>query len=209
MTIGHTYRVNTRGTARQQRVQFGLHLRQDGATGDPTTLASHWITNIVPLVIAATSVEVNWNDVQVADTSPSGDATVIAGITQPAPGTQTGEMLPTQNAIVVQLRSAQKGRRTRGRFYLPGISELNHAGGVVTGTQQSAVSSLAAALLTFYGPTGSQGSFHLVIYSPIQLTAPAPRPFKPKETELVTPVNSLVMDTTVRTQRRRAIGVGR
>lgn len=209
MTINHVYRLNTRGTMFNQRVQFGVSLRQDGAAGDPTSLASHWITNIVPLIAAATSTSVTWNDVQVQDTSPTGDATYIAAISTGGTGTQTGDALPPQNAVVVQLRSAGKGRRTRGRFFLPGISETSTTNALLIAPQATAVASLASGLLSNYGPTGSQGSFHLVVWSPIDLTPPPPKKWKPKETELVTPVNSLVMDTTIRTQRHRAIGVGR
>jgi hypothetical protein len=186
-----------------------VHIQQVLASGGPSDLAGSWVANVMPLVTAASSASVNWDELVISDVSPGTDLTLHFAFTQPDPGLITGDALPGQNAAVVQLRSLTKGKRTRGRFYFPGIAEAGTTNALLTGAQLTAISNLASQLIVFYGPTGSQTSYKLVIFSP-----PTP-PFKAKTpppvhtNTLITPVNNTVLDTTIRTQRRRMIGVGR
>jgi hypothetical protein len=209
MTIGHTYRLRTVGTLRGSKVEFGVHLRHDTGTTDAAAAAAHWVANMLTPLASATSSEVNWDEVIMSDTDPDGEESFHTSITQPFPGVISGDCLPGQNAMLVSLSTGQKGRRRHGRLYLPGVSESSSANGRITGTQLTAVGAFANALENFYGPSGTLAGWRLVIYSPVQLTPPKPKPFKPKETELVTPVRETRVDDVIRTQRRRAIGVGR
>jgi len=209
MALNTVYRLRTRGTLFAQRVEFGVHIQQVLSTGGPSDLNGSWVANIMPLVVAATSASVNWDEIVISDVDPGTDLTQHFALTQPNPGAIVGDALPGQNAVVIQLRSLQKGRRHRGRFFLPGIAEAGTTNALLSGAQLAAVSNLASQLITFYGPAGSQTSYKLCIFSP-----PTP-PFKqktppPVHTDtLITLVNNNVLDTTIRTQRRRAIGVGR
>jgi hypothetical protein len=166
------------------------------------------VANILPLVYAATSSSVNWEEVVVVDTSDTGDEMVELPLTQPNPGLLAGDSLPNQNAVVVGLRTGTKGRRRRGRFYLPGIVETSSTDGMLTGAQLTAVQGLAQGVINFYGPTGSETDYRAVVYSP-----PTP-PFKPKVAPpvhtdtIVTQITAHDIDEVIRTQRRRSIGVG-
>jgi len=209
MALNTVYRLRTRGTLFSQTVEFGVHIQQILSSGGAQDLGSSWAANIMPLVFAATSTSCNWVESVISDVDPGTDLTVHFGFTQPAPGTITGDTLPGQNAIVVQLRSLTKGKRTRGRFYLPAIAEPSTLNAQLINPQLTAVQNLAQQLITFYGPAGSQTSYRLVIFSPPTPPFKAPTPPPVHTNTLITPVNSTTVDVNVRTMRRRAIGVGR
>jgi len=211
MATDDTFRVSTRGTLRGQSVQFGVHIRMTSGTGTPEDLAATWVATIMPAVDAATSAEVNYNEIVVSDVRRAEDggvSTVVLSLTQPHPGLVVGECLPNQNAIVVGLRTGRKGKRFSGRLYLPPPVEANTSNGLVTGTQLTAVQALAQLLITTFGAGGTEPQYQLVVYSPP--TPPyVPKPAPPVHTDtLKTPVTSHDVDQVVRSQRRRAIGVG-
>jgi hypothetical protein len=212
MPAGDVYKVRTRGTMLGQNIEFGVHLKQNGAAGSAADIAASWVATIVPLVVAATSVQCNWTDVVVSDTktvAQGGLESVTLGITQPSPGAVAGDVLPGQNAAVVSLRTGRKGGRFRGRFYVPGIAEASQAQGILGGAQLTAIQALAAGLLAAYGAGGTEPNYSLRVWSPEVLTFPAPKVPKPRPGVADTAVESYVVDQTIRTQRRRAIGVGR
>jgi hypothetical protein len=212
MPAGDTYKVRTRGTLRAQKVEFGVHLTQTGVTGSVQDIASSWVATIVPLALAAMSTEVNLDDVVVSDVktvAQGGVESFVLGITQPSPGTITGDALPGQNAAVISLRTGIKGGRRRGRFYVPGLSEANVAGGLISGGQLTAIQALAAGIINAYGPGGTNANYRLNVWSPEVLTFKPPRTPKPRPGVQLTPVTSFVVDNRVRTQRRRQLGVGR
>ena len=202
------YRLRTRGTLFGQRVEFGMHFTRPPGGTSVNSLIDGWEGLIMPSVVAATSASVNWDDVLVSDVAPTGAEQVLQALTQPMPGTQAGDCLPGQNAVLVAFKTGTKGRRNRGRFYLPGIAEASTTNAHLSGAQLTAVQALAASLISHYGPGGSEPQWRLCIYSPIDTTPPPPKPFKPKTDELVTPITTSQVDTVIRTQRRRTIGVG-
>jgi hypothetical protein len=209
MPADDVFRVRTKGTHLGSRVEFGVHIQFMSGAADPADLVGSWIANVMPLVVAATSVETNWLSVMASDTNPLGAASVEVGLTQPNPGAISGDALPPQNAIVVSLRTGLKGGRRRGRFFVPGIAETGTALGRLSGTQLTAIQALANGIMGVYGPAGTEAAnYRLSVYSPIDTTPPPPRKFKPKETELITHITTFTVDPVVRTQRRRAIGVG-
>lgn len=209
MASGDTYRVRTLGTLRASKIEFGVHISQTAGTTGAPELAAHWAANVLPLVVAASSQEVNWDEIIVSDVSPTGKRSVHVAITQPSPGTIAGDCLPGQNSAVVQLNTNNKGRGAHGRFYFPGISETWHSNGQLTGTQLANITALANGLENFYGPGGLFAGYRLAIYSPEQLLPPRVRPFKPRPGTIVQLVEDTRVDPILRTTRRRAIGVGR
>jgi hypothetical protein len=209
MPVGDVFRIRTKGTHLGSRVEFGVHVEFMSAAADPADLVASWIATIMPLVTAATSVETNWLSVMASDTNPLGAASVEVGLTQPNPGAIAGDALPPQNAVVVSLRTGLKGGRRRGRFFVPGISETGTALGRLSGTQLTAIQALASGIMGAYGSAGTEAAnYRLAVYSPIDTTPPPPKPFKPKNDRLVTHITEFTVDPVVRTQRRRAIGVG-
>lgn len=208
MAAGDVVKVRTRGHVLGQSCEFGVHIRYKTATADASDLAASWVATIMPLVIAATGIECNWEMITVADTSPTGSESVNLGLTQPNPGTVIGDALPPQNAIVVGLRTGVKGGRRRGRFYLPGVTENYQDDGRLMGAQLTAAQALAQGLINAYGPSGSEPDYELVVYSPEVLEFPPPKPKKPRPGRLISLVQTAQVDSVIRTQRRRSIGVG-
>ena len=208
MALNHVYRIQTRGRQRGQRVEFGLHLRNIVADRTPADLASDWLTNVMPLVTAATSATVNFEDLQVSDTSSTGDELYTQALTQPNPGSVSGDSLPNQNAGLISLGTGQKGRRKHGRLYTFGLVEAGQADGQLTGAQLTAITALGAGIVARYGAGGTSPNWRAVIYSPVSPPPKPPKVPKLKTDEIVTDVTTYKIDPVVRTQRRRSIGVG-
>jgi hypothetical protein len=196
---------------RGQRVEWGFHLEQMSGTGGAADLAPIVEAGVFPETAAATSAEVNWDAIVISDVRSAdegGTESYHFALTQPNPGLVAGDALPSQDAVVIGLRTGRKGGRYRGRFYLPGVAEGGTTAGRLTGAQLTAVQGLAQALIDTWGPGGSVPAYRLVVYSP-----PSP-PFVPKTAPparlgvIKTPILSTDLDEVIRTQRRRAIGVG-
>jgi len=206
MTIGHTYRMRTQGTLMNKNVEFGLHLVNNVSAMTTLAILSDFVANIVPLAVAASSSQINWNQVTCQDTLATGDATTIQPLSQPHPGALAGDVLPPQDTVVVRLMTATKGKRFMGRFYFPGITEAGSTNGVLVAPQLTAIQALATGILTFYGPSGTSPNLRAVVFS-----GPTP-PFKPKPAPPVhtdsfsTQVNNTIVDINIRTQRRRGLG---
>lgn len=209
MTIGHTYRVRTQGTLMNQKVEWGVHMRHIGPGGDLADFAASWAATIGPLLIACTSSAVNWDKLTVTDVAEDGDESVDFVFTQPYPGAVTGDCLPPQNSMLLSFKTGQKGRRRRGRAYIPGVSESNTANGALTGTQLTALQALGAGLVNAFRAGGTEPQYQLEVYSPEQLDPPKVRPFKAREGTLHTFITVAEASSIVRTQRHRAFGVGR
>jgi len=209
MTIGHVYRVRTQGTFMGQKVEWGVHMRHVGPGGDLNDFVNSWVATVGPLLIAATSVAVNWDKLTVSDTDIDGDESIDFGFTQPYPGAVAGEALPPQNTMLLSFKTGKPGRRRRGRAYIPGVSEANTANGLVSGAQLTALQALGLGLTNAYKAGGTEPQYQLCVYSPEALTPPPVKPFKPREGELITLITNAVADSVVRTQRHRALGVGR
>lgn len=209
MTIGHTYRVRTQGTFMNQKVEWGVHMRHVGPGGDLNDFVNAWVATIGPLLIACTSSAVNWDKLTVSDVAEDGDESVEFGFTQPYPGAVTGDALPPQNTMLLSFSTGTKGRRRHGRCYIPGVSETSTVNGVISGAQLTALQALGDGLTNTFKAGGTEPQYQLVVYSPEKLTPPPPKPFKPREGTIITNISSVTADTIVRTQRHRALGVGR
>jgi hypothetical protein len=208
MAVGDTYRIRHRGRLRGARVETGYYLTAAQAPGDPDDAAGAAVAVVQPLLDAATSAEVNWDEILVSDVSETGSEQVVMSLTQPHPGLVVGDCLPNQNAVVLGLRTGQKGGRKRGRMFVPGVSESASAAGRVNGAQLTAIQALGAGLITNYGPTGADAGWRLQIYSPEDLTPPPPKTFKPRPGTIKTQVTSTDVDDLVASQRRRRPGSG-
>jgi len=69
MAVGDTYRVRHRGRLRGARVETGYYLTAAQAPGDPDDAAGAAVAVVQPLLDAATSLEVNWDEIVVSDVS--------------------------------------------------------------------------------------------------------------------------------------------
>lgn len=75
-------------------------------------------------------------------------APVFTYTTTPVLGTDTGQSLPIQNALVMTLRTNTRGRRGRGRLYLAGLGENSHADGVFNTTTRTRAEDLLSDIQT-------------------------------------------------------------
>lgn len=208
MAANDVVRLRTKGVLLGSRVEFGVHMRYVTASANAQDLLNHWAATIMPLVLDASSNDVTWYELQVSDTNPLGAESVALALPSPNPGHLIGDSLPPQNTAVVSLRSGTKGGRRRGRFYFPGLTENYQANGALAGVQLGAIQELADGILGAYGPSGTNAEYRLVVYSPEVLSFPEPKPKKPRPGRIISQVTNAIVDTTIRTQRRRGIGIG-
>lgn len=75
---------------------------------------------------------------------------------------------PAWMALLVTEKTGVAGRSYRGRYYVPGVTDADVDGDVFTTTAftlWALVGTYNAALLSAFGPTGSDGTFRLVVHS--------------------------------------------
>lgn len=207
MAINEIVKLNVRGTMFSHRVQFGHHFRMKTDTGTYPGLATAYETAIMGLVKAATSAELTWQDITVASVLATGPETHVRVLPAASVGTLAGDALPGQNSMLVSVHTGSKGRRRRGRFYVPGVTETSSVGGRVIAPQLTALNALAEGLQTSFTGAGS-ADYELVVYSPEKLTFKPPPTPKPRPGTVTSAATDLVADSLIVTQRRRRLGVG-
>jgi len=106
-------------------------------------------------------------------------------------GTVSGDVCPPQDSAVITWRTSMVGRRYRGRTYVPCIPESAQQFGVLTAPHQSSLEDLADALVNGWadGMGGSLVVFH-------------------KDLNTSTDIINWIVRATIRSQRRRQLGVG-
>lgn len=116
-------------------------------------------------------------------------------------GADTGDPLPWQCAGVISWRTALAGKSYRGRTYIPGPSEGDTLGGLVTAQYIADLNAVVTQMLAVFGPAGSNTDWRFSIISRIANGVPRAAP-------VGTPVISGVARSVFYTQRRRVLGVG-
>lgn len=207
VVAGEVVRLTVRGTYQGSSVMYGHHFRAKTTTGTLQSLAADYETSVLSLLKSATSAEVTWLEITVASTRAGGDETHRRPLPAASIGTQTGDGLPGQNAMLVSVHTGVRGRRTRGRFYLPGISETSQIGGRLIAPQLTALNALAEGIQTAFTGTGN-ANWALTVYSPISVEPKPKPPPKLKPDTIDTLANDLIADSLIVTQRRRRLGVG-
>ena len=207
VTIGEVVRLTVRGTMHGSTVMYGHHFRAKSVPGTFLGLATAYATTIVPLLVAATSAEVTWLAVTVASTKVGGDETLNHPLPAATIGALTGDALPGQNSMLVSVHTGVRGRRYRGRFYVPGVTETGSTGGRIIGAQLTALNALAEGIQSAFTGSGNV-NWELAVYSPVSPPPPPPKTPKLKADTITTPATDLVADSVIVTQRRRRLGVG-
>jgi hypothetical protein len=108
------------------------------------------------------------------------------------PGTNVGDSLPAQDAILVSLRGAAVGKKNRGRMYLPGPADTVAIVGEMDNTSTTRVSTAINAL---FNDMRAAGSTFYVYNAKANAHDPVPFVLKVITTEKV--------DRFIRSQRRR------
>lgn len=104
---------------------------------------------------------------------------------------------PNNVAVVTSWRTGFSGRSFRGRTYLAGIANTEVSDNVISGTLISNLLLDATGLISDLITAGH----NLVVFSQYNNGAP-------RVTGVGTPINSVIIDSRIDTQRRRLPGVG-
>jgi hypothetical protein len=128
-----------------------------------------------------------------------------------------GDLLPPQCAMVVTLQTGLAGRRRRGRTYLFGFNEQVQVGGLWSSTFVANITSFFAGHYGEYGVGGTNPNWELGVWSERTASGCVPNPngkgminIETPHPELAyTPSTGFAVRSTVFSQRRRTLGVGR
>lgn len=137
--------------------------------------------------------------IRVQDLAPGLSASVLVELSDAGLNT-TDDALPPSLALCVTWRTELKGKQNRGRSYLTGFAEdSQNAGYWIPEIQTWAGTNFAGAILNAFGPEGP-GNYSLsVIHSVaggVRLDPPT-----------ATPITTYTVNNTVRSLRRRGVGV--
>jgi hypothetical protein len=153
-----------------------------------------WQTNILPYVGAGMTLNSCTSYDQSAADAPSLTELVTSG----NQGTYTGAPLPGNVSIVISFRTANRGRTSRGRMYIGGLTaQAQGAANEITSGFRTAMINAAVDLVAKLAFVGFQ---HVVVS---HFANKAPR-----TTGLVQPVTGQVVDTLLDSQRRRLAARG-
>lgn len=155
---------------------------------------SLWTTNVKPLLINTISLI----NVKLTDLTTNIAPVVNYATGLPSAGTQTGDSLPNNCALVITKRTLLRGRSYRGRIYHPGIPEAQCTGNVVTAAFVTQIVNAYATMLTF---TTTGTTWDMVVVSRYNNNSPRAE----ADSNQVTGLGS---DGLIDSQRRRLPGRG-
>lgn len=136
--------------------------------------------------------QITYQSTQVYDARES-DGAIVTSNAHTGPGTAATETLPINLAVCVTLRTAGRGRSSRGRKYVSGSTEGNIENGVWKGTW---VASALGYITNIHNAIGDAGWQHV-----IRSIQQDKQPVNPAATRAVTFMS--VRSSMVATQRRR------
>lgn len=229
MPAGDVYKVTVQATGQGSVYMNVLAVRQIGAVditqADLQVFADGW-KDIWRPSQSTSILWRSWRAVQVF--GPNVDYTAApcervggfafeANLSGTLAGTDAGEILPPQCALVVTHGSGLIGRRHRGRAYVFGFGEASQNAGVFTPTILTTLGTAYTTWFNKYKATGTDTKLQAGIWSertafgcewrgspPVHTVIDAPSP-----DTAFTPLSSFNIRPNVNTQRRRALGVGR
>lgn len=152
------------------------------------------------------------------DCKRSGGKLFAGNLTAPLAGTVSpSEPLPPQCAAVLTLTSGFIGRRKRGRIYWYGLSEIDSAAGAWVSSSMTTWTTAWTTFFNKYKLAGTDPNFQLGIWSEREATGcvwdpvtKAHKNVEPAQPDIAfTPAAGYQLRSTVYTQRRRTLGVGR
>lgn len=126
----------------------------------------------------------------------------VAGGTQPGTKATTGDDMPPWLAAVFSVRTHLQGKSRRGRFFIGGVSEDEQERGNVAGAALTRYGAYATALLTAFGPTGTNPNFQLVVHSR-KLAVPGTQC-----QDSSTPANGIIVRPVLGSMKSRKAGSG-
>ncbi len=183
-----------------------LHWGSNDLAGDNTLvttvserLRATWAANIMPKLSNTLAMQrVTARSLEVAD---GPQATTTAPLT---PGGIVGVVTTPQVAFVVKKVTGLSGASRRGRMYIPGIpaNAVDPAPGNVLGAQLAPWNTALAAVRADMASVPGVGLGELVVVSRYQGVGADGKPL-PRPSGIFTPINLLVLQSAIGTQRER------
>ena len=108
------------------------------------------------------SVYFKWTHVKLAPIAPDGSYAAPSSVyqfTSELAGTGTGSLMPPEVAIACSFRAPIIGRRGRGRFYLPGISQggaLNTDGDILSSARTTLMNAMSTLVTNVENMSGTE-----------------------------------------------------
>lgn len=122
-------------------------------------------------------------------------------------GAIAGEGLPPHDSALISLYTPFHGKRLHGRLFVPGISEADQNGGVLTGAALTRLTTIGSDLITRYAQGGSNPSPYawLTCFSRANGVQrnPGPPPHLVYDPLAAIPITRMTARDTIRTQRHR------
>jgi hypothetical protein len=158
-----------------------------------------WANRIMPRMSTSTALTtVSGRDLSTEE----GDAVVVGGAI--VVGTLAGEPAPAQVTALVQKITALGGKSRRGRLYLSFFRELDVDGGqgIIVAASLTALQTAMDGFLSDVQAIGGTSDEQMVVVSRYKGVDAAGKPI-PRAEGLVTPITSLLVASSIATQRDR------
>ena len=208
MPYNEIYRLRVYQTLQGGQVVNVMHFVQDDPvpTRGPLELANDFITNMTTTLKARAFAGVTFNYVEVQSIVPFSGGSVIVNFPGGTIGGVAGSCASGTLSEVMTIYSERGGRRGRGRLYLPSsdTSATNASGGSWTAAQTARTQTFATAFYNRYIAATKPIGWALGVWS--RASGPINPPWATSQFARAT---GLTIRTTIRTQRRRQLGVGR
>lgn len=208
MPTGDIYKATLEGTFAGEPVVIGLGFISNSGLAtfedDAGALLGELATALnlggAPgFYMAPLSVQYKLAQIRIQDLNPGVAAGHVESIGAEG-GNVVDDAMSPNDALCVTWRTGLKGKENRGRSYLTGFAEdSGNAGYWIPEIQAWAASSFASPLMTNFGPLGS-GNYALAL---VHTQSGGARIIPPT----ATPIVSYTVNNTVRSLRRRAVGV--
>jgi hypothetical protein len=208
MPTGDIYKATLEGDFAGEPVVVGIGFIsnsgaanfEDDATALEAELETALALDTVPSpFMAPLSVRYTLQRIRIQDLNPGLAAGKVVGLNIVGGNTVDDAMSPN-DAMCVTWRTGLKGKQNRGRSYLTGFAEdSGNAGYWIPEIQDWANSNFAGALYASFGPLGT-GNYTLAL---VHTLSGGARIIPPT----ATPITGYTVNNTVRSLRRRAVGV--
>jgi len=208
MPFNDIYRLRVYQACHGAQVVNVMHFVQDDPipTRGALELAQDYLTNMSTSMRGRASQNVSFQYVEVQSIVPFVGGPAIVNFPGGTTGSVSGSAVSATLAEVITIYSQRGGRRGRGRLFLPPpeTSGASASGGLWLPAQTTKTTAFAVALAARYIDATKPIGWALGVWS----KASGPQ-FPPWTTSQFARATGLTVRTTIRTQRRRQVGVGR
>lgn len=170
--LGDVLQLTAVGSGQGQAILHTLHFRNildpADSLGNEQNLIDSWQTGGQPTFLATMP---SWYTLQARRAAHVFNGVLRATVEEGSSGTGGGfnaggsESLAPWLSAMIRERSALKGKRYAGRFYLPAGFEICIAGTAITDLLLGYLQSYCNAMMTVYGPNGTNPNWRLVTFS--------------------------------------------